>query len=135
MAIYTFKNGFVSFAAQNVSDDVRSVTLDTGNESNDKTAMGSNTRVSKAGLATWSVSIEFNQDFAASHLDALIAGLSDSEAALIFRSDAGSIGPTNPQWSGTGVVTAYNPISGATGDLAVATVTLAAASDLTRATS
>lgn len=134
MATYIFKNAFVSIAGVDLSDHKVTVTIDTGIEAQDKTAMGMNTRQSKGGLKTWSMSFESHQDFASGKIDQTIAGLTDNEAALIVRPDAGSVSTTNPQWAGTGLLTSYNPISGTVGDLAVASMTFEAAGDLTRTT-
>jgi hypothetical protein len=135
MATYIFKKGHLTFGGQDLSDHVRSMTLDTGIESQDKTAMGANTRQSKGGLKTASLSIEFFQDFASNELDAVIAGLTDNEVAFTIKADSGSTSATNPKWSGTGLITSYNPIAGSVGDMAVASVTLEPASDWARAES
>lgn len=135
MAIYTFTDGFLSVAGTDLSDHVTSITLDTGVEAQDKTAMGDSSRQSIAGLSTWSVTAEIQQDFAAGELDAIIAALTNNEAALVIRPTSSAVGTTNPEWTGTGLLTSYNPISGAVGDLAMASVTFEAASDLARATS
>ena len=136
MAIYTYSNAHFSFAGTDISDHVKSLTLNTGVETNDKTAMGDSTRLMKAGLSTWTVDVELHGDFAATtELDALVAGLTGNEAALVIRPDAGSIGASNPEWTGTGLVSSYTPMSGSVGDLGVMSMSIVAASALTRATS
>lgn len=135
MAIFVFSDAFLSIAGNDLSDHVKSVTLNTGVETGDKTAMGDTTRAMKAGLLTWSITAAFHADFAAGELDSVIAGLTDSEAALIVRPDSAAVGPTNPQWAGTGVLTDYTPFGGSVGDVpAEASVSFAAAGTLTRTT-
>jgi hypothetical protein len=135
MAIFVFKEAFLSIAASDLSDHVKSVTLNTGIETGDKTAMGNDTRQMKGGLKTWSITAAFHQDFAAGELDAVIAALTNNEAALEVRPTDAAVSTTNPKWTGTGLLTAYTPFGGSVGDTpAEASVTFEAASDLTRAT-
>ena len=138
MAEVVFKNGFLSVGGTDLSDHVRQITLDTGRETVDPTAMGSNTRKTKASLKTWTVTIEFNQDYAASEVDEELSTIYDTdsaEAALVMRPDTGVKSATNPEWTGTGVLTSYTPMGGAVGSMHIAPATFEAASDLVRATS
>lgn len=134
MGVYTFVNGFLSVGGVDLSDKVKSMTLNTGVETQDPSAMGVNTRLAIAGLGTWSVAVTFNQDFAAGEVDATLAPLvgPNLTAALVIRPDAGAKSATNPEYTGTAVISSYQPIGGSVGDLAVAPVTFVAASDLTR---
>ena len=134
MAIYVFKDAYLSFAGTVISDHVKSLTLNTGVETGYKTGMGDDTRASKAGLKTWGVSVTLHADFAASELDALVDGLTDNEAALEIRPTSDAVAATNPKWTGTGLVTDYTPFGGSVGDTpAEASITLIPAGDLTRA--
>ena len=136
MATYVYSDAYLSFAGTVISDHVKSLALTTGVETGDKTAMGDTTRVSKGGMLTWGLSIEFHGDFAAAELDALISGLTASEAAIEVRPTSGAASPTNPKWTGTGLVSDYTPFTGSVGDTpASASVTLVAASLLVRAES
>ena len=135
MATYIFKDGYVSMAGQDLSDHVKSITLDDGIETQDKTAMGMDSRQMKGGLKTWSITVELHQDFASNEVDDVVDGLTDREAALIVKPNGDTTSSTNPKWTGTGLLTSYNPIGGSVGDLAGASLTFEAASDLTRATS
>ncbi len=134
MGVYTFVNGYLSVAGTDLSARVKSMTLATGVEVQDPSAMGVNTRLALAGLGTWSLTVTFNQDYAAGNVDAVLSALvgPNLTAALIFRPDAGAQSPTNPEYTGTAVVSSYQPIGGSVGDLATAPVTFVAASDLTR---
>ena len=132
------KNAFVSVGGTDLSDQVREVTIQEGFESQDPTTMGKNTRLVKAGLKTWNVSIVFKQDFSASEVDAKLSAIyaaDPPEADLIIRPDSGAVSATNPQWSGKGVLMDYTPVGAAAGDFLEAPVTFEAAGDLTRATS
>lgn len=136
MSIFVWNDAYLSIAGNDLSDHVKAVTLNEGIETGDKTAMGDTTRTMKGGLYTWSLTATFHADFAASELDAVIAGLTANEAALEVRPTSDAVSSTNPKRTGTGLVTSYQPFGGSVGDVpAEASVTFEAASALTRATS
>tara|TARA_Y100001951_G_scaffold87932_1_gene79219 strand:- start:281 stop:694 length:414 start_codon:yes stop_codon:yes gene_type:complete len=137
MATIVLYDAYVSIAGVDLSDHVRSLTLDAGQSLQDDTAMGDTFQSNAAGLATWSVTIEFLQDYAASKVDATLEGELGigNSTALIFNPIGSTTSSTNPKYSGTGVLESYNPISGSVGDQALATATFQSASALTRATS
>lgn len=135
MAEFVFDNCFFSIGGVDLSDHVRSLTLGYSSELQDKTAMGNNTREMIGGLKDWSVEIEWNQDFAAAKVDATLWAMVGESQALIMRPDAGTIGATNPEYTGNGIVESYAPIGGAVGDLATAPTSIRPAGDLARAIS
>ena len=137
MATLVMYNAYASIAGVDLSDHVRTVTLDAGQNMLDDTAMGDTTVSNAAGLATWSVTIEFLQDYAASKVDATLEGelgIGNTTALILFPSGS-SIGVTNPRYSGTAILESYNPIAGTVGDQAMATATFQSKTALTRATS
>ena len=137
MATFVLYDAFVSIAGVDLSDHVRSVTVDAGQNMADDTAMGDAFVSNAAGLATWSISVELLQDYASSKEDATLEPLLGigNTAALGGRPASGSVSATNPNYSGTGILESYNPIGGAEGDQAMASATFQSASALTRATS
>jgi hypothetical protein len=135
MAELVYDNCFLSLDGTDLSDHVRSVTLTYQAELQDKTAMGDNTRARLGGLKDWSMSVEFNQDFAASEVDVTVFSLVGTAFTVILRPDAGSVSTTNPNFTGSGILEEYTPIGGNVGDVAVAPITIQAAGDLSRATS
>jgi len=137
MATFVLYDAFVSIAGVDLSDHVRSVTVDAGQNMADDTAMGDAFVSNTAGLATWSVSVEFLQDYASSKVDATLEPLLGigNTAALVVKPTSGSVSSTNPSYSGTGILESYNPIGGSVGDQAMASATFQSASALTRATS
>lgn len=88
-----------------------------------------------AGLETWSIDVDLEQDYASAKVDATISPIKGTAVAFEIRPDAGSASATNPKWTGTGLVSQYQPMGGAVGELHMTRLHLAAASDLTRATS
>jgi hypothetical protein len=138
MASMVLYDAFLSVGGTDLSDHVRSVTIDAGTTMQDDTAMGDTFQSNANGLATWSITVEFLQDYAASKVDATLyplLGPSATNAALVIRPASGSTATANPQWTGTGVLESYNPVAGSVGDQAMATATWQSASALVRATS
>ena len=137
MATFVLYDASLTVAGVDLSDHVRSVTVDAGQNMADDTAMGDAFVSNAAALATWSVSVEFLQDYASSKVDATLEPLLGlgTTAALVVKPTSGSVPSTNPSYSGTGILESYNPIGGSVGDQAMASATFQSASALTRATS
>ena len=131
-----YKDAVLSVNAVDLSDHVKSATLTLGVEAQDDTAMGDNTRSAIAGLKTWSLEVEFHQDFAASQVDATLHPLIGAAAfAISVKPTSGAVSATNPNYNGNVILASYVPMSGAVGVLLGATASFQAAGDLTRATS
>ena len=132
-------DAYVSINAVDLSDHVRSVSIDYKPEMLDDTAMGMDTKSNKGGLKDWSMSVEFNQDYAASSVDATLFPLVGSTFTVIVRADKTSgVSTTNPNFTATGIIPSYSPINGAVGELAKTSVSILPAggtnATLTRAT-
>ena len=126
--------------ARDLSARVRSVTIDQSMAMQDDTAMGDTFTSSAVGLMSWSVTVEFVQDYIAdanNAVDATMSGLTaiGKTTELVIKPTSGSVSATNPSWTGTAVLEAYNPVSGTVGDEAMATATFSSAGALVRATS
>ena len=126
--------------ARDLSARVRSVTLDQSLAMQDDTAMGDTFTSSAVGLMSWSVTVEFVQDYIAdanNAVDATMSGLTaiGKTTELVIKPTSGSVSATNPSWTGTAVLESYNPVSGTVGDEAMATATFSSAGALVRATS
>ena len=131
-----YKDAVLSVNAVDLSDHVKTATLTMGVEAQDDTAMGDNTRSAIAGLKTWSLEVEFHQDFAASQVDATLHPLIGAAAfAISVKPTSGAVSATNPNYNGNVILASYVPMSGAVGVLLGATASFQAAGDLTRATS
>ena len=137
MATFVLYDAYVTVAGVDLSDHVKSVTVDAGQNMVDDTAMGDAFVSNAAGLATWSISVEFLQDYALSKVDATLQPLLGigTTAALVVRPTSGAVSATNPDYHGTGILESYNPVGGAVGDQAMASATFQSASALSRSTS
>lgn len=135
MAIFVFTDGRVEINSVNLSDHVRKVTLSPSADAQESTAMGATYRARLGGLKDWKVEVEFNQDYAASNVDVTLFALLGSTTTIKVRPTTGSIAATNPEYTGTVLLTEYTPIDGSVGDLAMAKANFEGAGALTRSTS
>jgi predicted secreted protein len=134
MAESVASNFFLSVGGVDLSDHVRSLTLSHEGETVDITAMGDTSREMLGGLKSWSMEVEFNQDFAAAKVDATLFPLLATTVALVFRPDTGAVSATNPEFTGNAILTSYPPLAGSVGDAHVTSVSFTGSGDLARAT-
>jgi hypothetical protein len=136
MATICFNDGFFSVTGTDLSDHVKAVTINYEAEAQDDTAMGDDTRSNKGGLKSWSMDVEFHQDYAAAQVDATVFPLVGTTVVVDARPVAtGGRSATNPSFTGTGMIQSYNPISGSVGDLMGTSISVVSAGTLSRATS
>jgi hypothetical protein len=122
MARIVLTNVAVTFGTTDISSYVTSVTLSTTLDVVETTAFGNTARTRVAGLADNSVSLEFNQDYAAGALEATINGTTSTvgtAVSMTVRPVAGS----SPAYSFSALVSEWTPLNGAVGELATASVT------------
>lgn len=134
MSSIVLTDAFVSIGGVDLSDWVMSVTLPRGVESLDETTMGATTRINKGGLKTWNIEVELKQDFAAGGPDATLDPLVGTTATIIVRPTSAAVSATNPNYTGTGLITNYQPFGNSVGDLATCSVSIESAGTMTRAT-
>lgn len=138
MATEILDNAFVEYDGTDLSSYVKSVTLSYEVETGDDTAMGDDTRSSLGGLKNWSAEVEFNQDYDAGAVDATLFPKVGSSGTLTLRKDAGTASSTNPEYSGSAVLTSYPPLGGSVGDVHTTTASFVpggSSPTLTRSTS
>ena len=134
MAIFVYTDAVVTINAVDLSDHVKSATVNYEAEMLDDTVMCDTTRSNIAGLLNWSMEVEFLQDFAASEVDATLFPLIGAAAfAVAIRGTSAAVSATNPEFQGNAVLETYPPLSGTVGDLETASCTLRSAGTLTRA--
>ncbi len=135
MATMVLDDAFVSIDGNDISSNVRSVNLEYNAEEIEDTNMGDDTRTFLGGLKNWSAQIELSQDFAASALDSILFPLVGTVVTAIIRPDSGSVSTSNPNFTGSVLVTGYPPLGNAVGELAITTLSIRSAGTLSRATS
>lgn len=135
MASFAFIDCRLEVNSVVLSSYCRGVTLNITADELDDTAMGDTYRSRIAGLKDWSVAPEFNSDFAASAVDATLFPLLGSTTTVKVRSTSSAISATNPEYSGSALISQYNPMGNSVGDLATVSVQWPGAGTLSRATS
>ena len=128
-------NASVTFASTDVSSYVSSVTLSTSLDVVDTTSFGNTSRTRVAGLADNQVTIEFFQDFGSGLLESIVYPTIGTSAAMVIKPVAGTTTATNPSYSFNALVSEWQPLSGAVGELSTASVTWPISGAITKATS
>jgi hypothetical protein len=113
-----FKDALITFNSVDVSDFATSVTLPIEFEELEDTAFGDNAHSRIAGLQDSTISIDWNQSFAASEVDATIWAAIGTVVTIKVRPTSASISATNPEYSGTYLISKYNPFGNKVGELA-----------------
>lgn len=98
------------------------------------TAFGSTWVTRVAGLKEGSLTLTFNQDYAASTVDATLWPLLGAQATVVIKPTSSAIGTSNPAYTAVCVVTDLTPVSGQVGDLATFSVTWPTTGTVSRAT-
>lgn len=113
----------------------KKVTLDVEVEDLDSTAFGGSGWKSRiGGLKDGSISIDLNQDFAASAVDATLWPLVGTTFTVKVRPTSAAISATNPEYTATCLLTKYSPFDGSVGDLATTSIDIPTSGAVTRAT-
>ena len=134
MAATVLRDAFVSVNGVDLSDHLRSVTLEYAADLQETTAMGDDFRTRLGGLKDWNMSLEFNQDFAGGSVDATLFAIVGNSVPVILRPSSGARATTNPEWRGNAILESYTPLGNAVGEVAIAPVTLQGNGTLARDT-
>lgn len=134
MAKFVATDYAITIGTANFSTLIAAVTLDISTDEQETTAFGDTYRTRIAGLRDASLTIDFMQDFAAGALDATLFPLLGSAIAFSIKPTSGTVTATNPSYSGTALVTQYQPFAGSVGDLATLSVTWPVSGAVTRGT-
>lgn len=135
MSKFVLTDASVVINTVDLSDHVKSVTINYAGEMEDDTVMGDDTRSKIGGLKDWSMDIEFAQDFAAGKVDVTLFAIVGTTFTVTIKPTSGAVSATNPSFSGTGILENYSPVSNAIGELATTNITIQSAGTLARATS
>ena len=98
------------------------------------TAFGSTYVTRIAGLKEGSLTLQFNQDYAAAAVDAVLFPLLGSNATVVIKPTTSAVSSANPSYTQVCLVTDLTPVSGNIGDLATFSVTWPTNGTVTRAT-
>lgn len=140
MAKLVLTNAYVVLASTDISSFVSSVSLSTTYDVVETTAFGDTARKRIAGLADNSITVEFHQDFASGGLEQLIypddaTSKLGTTVAMEIRPVNTTVGPTNPKYTFSALLTEWTPVNGAVGELATVSVTWPISGAISKATS
>lgn len=134
MARIVLTNAKVTINSINLSDHIASVTLSTSADVVDTTGFSSTAARSRvAGLLDNSVTLEFHQDFATSNVEQTIYPLIGTATTVVVTPVDTTVGATNPSYTFSALVSEWQPLSGAVGELATASVTWPISGAITKA--
>jgi hypothetical protein len=98
------------------------------------TSFGSTWVTRVAGLKEGSLTLQFNQDYAASAVDATVWPLLGTSATVVIKPTSTATSATNPAYTAICLVNDLTPVSGQIGDLATFSVTWPTNGTVSRAT-
>lgn len=98
------------------------------------TTFGSTWVTRVAGLKEGSLTLQFNQDYAASTVDATLWPLLGSQATVVIKPTSSAVSSNNPAYTAICVVTDLTPVSGQIGDLSTFSITWPTTGTVSRAT-
>jgi hypothetical protein len=113
-----FTDARVEVNSVDLSEWVTAVELPIEFEELEDTAMGDVGKSRIAGLQDSNVKISWNQDFAASAVDATLWAARGTVIAVKVRPTSSSVGTTNPEYVGSYLVSKYSPFGNKVGELA-----------------
>src|SRR5574343_873412 len=117
-----------------LSDHVWSISIEMKRDIVDATCMSDTYKDKLAGMTDWKVTVEFAQDYDAGKVDATLFALMGTDVSLIIRPTSDAKGATNPEYTGTGIMSDYSPLDGKVSDLNTNKVVFEGRADLSRGT-
>tara|TARA_R100000388_G_C7223772_1_gene150558 strand:- start:826 stop:1233 length:408 start_codon:yes stop_codon:yes gene_type:complete len=135
LAKFVLTDASVTLNSVDLSDHVSSVTLEITADEIVTTAMGDTFQSRTGGLKDGTLSIEFQQDFASSEVDATLFPLLGTTTAFLVKPTSGSVSATNPSYAGNVLINSHSPVANGVGELATMSVSFPTSGTITRATS
>lgn len=123
MAVQVLTNASVTVNAVDLSAYVTNVVVDRQVDPIETTSMGATGHTYTAGLKSDTITVNFNQDFALTKVNATLTGLVGTTTTIVVKVDSAAVSATNPSFTQSGFFAGYSPINGAVGDLNAFTAT------------
>lgn len=124
----------VTINGVDLSTHVRKVTLDESVNELDDTAMGATTESRKGGLKRWTMDVEFLQNHTGSSVEQTIRPLLGSTTTVTVKPTSSAVSSTNPNFSGTALVSGFKALDVSVGDMSMAVARFVNAGNLSRLT-
>lgn len=115
------------------SNAFKSAEINGDTEVLETTGFGDTARTFAFGFKNWSVTLEFNDDFADNQLSEQRFAWWGTKKAIKIRKDTGTISPTNPEYTGTVIFQTVPLFAASFGEVSGGTMTLQGDGTLTRA--
>lgn len=137
MAKFVMRNAALVADSINLSDHVRSVTVESTYGTVDVTAMGDTANQIALGFPSDQITVDFYQDYQAASVDATLQPRYAAGSTFMVQCWAAgtTTSATNPKYSASCIMLSYQPIAGEVGAAAMTTVVFNAQGAITRATS
>lgn len=138
MARLVLTDASVVINGVNLSQFITSVSLSTSADVVETTGMGAGgARTRVAGLSDNSVTFEFDQDFATGgpeiSINAVGSSLVGTTPTIVIKPTSAAVGVNNPSFTFSAVVSEWQPISGAVGELSSISTTWPISGVITKA--
>ena len=120
MAVLVLTDAVISVNSVALSDRANSVSLNYEIDSVESTAFGSTGHKFVGGLQNNSLDIDFQQDFAASNVEATIYPLVGTTTTVTIKATSAATSATNPIYTLTGCfLAAHTPVAASVGEMAM----------------
>lgn len=133
MAKLVLTSPSITIGGVDLTSAISNITLDTKYDIVETTSFGSLAKTRVAGLQDNSITLDFFQDFATSAVEATIYPLLGTAATIVIQPVSGSASTTNPKYTVSALISEWQPLKGAVGQLATATVTWPISGAITKA--
>ena len=127
-------NAYVVFASNDISSYVTSLGISTSYDIIETTGLGNTARQRVAGLADNQATFEFNQDYAVGALEALVYPTLGTAVQVKVRPVNAAISTSNPEYTFSALVSEWQPLSGAVGELATVSTSWPISGTISKAT-
>jgi len=134
MAKFVATDYSIDINGTDFSTSLASVDLSIESDDVETTAFGGEWRTRVGGLKSASLTLDWHQDFGSSSVDATLYPLLNTIATVVIKPTSGAASATNPSYTATCLVNAYQPFASSVGDLATLSVTWPVSGTVTRAT-
>jgi len=134
MAKFVATDYKVTVNGTNLSSSLTSVDLSLSADEVDTTTFGGEWRTVTGGLKSGSITLNFNQDFAAGSVDATLFPLFNTAATVVITPTSATVSATNPSYTVVALANSYQPFASSVGDLATLSISWPTSGTVARAT-
>jgi hypothetical protein len=123
MSKLVLTNPSITINSVDLTGYINEVTIDMSFDEVESTAFGNTVRQRLGGLGDHSVSLSMHQSYAASLVEQTVYPLLNGTTNIVVKAVNTTTSTTNPSYTCVALVSQWQPVNGAVGDLATADVT------------